>query len=306
MSRKRKTSEIDAERLRRQAAEIGALVAEQATAAGRQAVHLAEQGKEWAAPHVGAATAWAAPRVDKAWRDTVKVAAPKVEAAADKVRPAVDNAYERVVEDYLPRVQKAMHDAAEAAAGETSGSAKADKAMKAARKALAEPPKKSHGVAKTVGWALVGTAAAGTGYLLWRRTQPVDDPWAEEYWEDTTVTSPAATTDTPLGGEKTGGIKDQAAGLKEKATGAASAAKAKATDAAKSVTEKAKSSGGDEGKGTTSPQGTSGAQGTGAQDTSSAQGTSGGADSGPAAGTSGPGTTGPGTQDATTPEQDQR
>mgnify|MGYP000991280955 CR=1 FL=1 len=27
-------------------------------------------------------------------------------------------------------------------------------------------------------------AAAGAAYVVWRRSQPVEDPWAEEYWAD--------------------------------------------------------------------------------------------------------------------------
>src|SRR5690606_38514216 len=114
--------------------------------------------------------------------------------------PAVDAAHDRIVDDYLPRVQKAMHDAAEAASGSGNIKDKAGKAGKAAQKALAAKPK-SHRGAKTVGWILVGTAAAGTGYLLWRRTQPVEDPWAEEYWEDATSTpdvAPEVTTVPPV------------------------------------------------------------------------------------------------------------
>ena len=26
----------------------------------------------------------------------------------------------------------------------------------------------------------------GAAYLLWKRSQPVEDPWAEAYWEDVT------------------------------------------------------------------------------------------------------------------------
>lgn len=257
MSGKRKTIEaehvrkIDVERMRKQAAELGAiaqeqatLAAKQATLAGQHAAHLAEQGKEWATPHVEAAAAWAGPKVDKAWRETVKATAPKVEHATEAVRPVVDNAYERIVDDYLPRVQKAMHDAADAAAAAngkaaakaTKGAkaaakatksgakaAAATKAGKAARKALAEEPKKGHALGRTLGWVLVGTAAAGTGYLLWRRSQPVDDPWAEEYWEDTTVTSPATSTEPGPAGKA--GAADKA---KAAASGAATTAKEKA------------------------------------------------------------------------------
>ena len=189
MSRKHKISEVDADKVRQQAADLGHVLSEQAAKAGELATSLAGQGKVWATDVAG-------PKIDKAWRDGVKVAAPKVEAAAEKARPAVDAAHDRIVDDYLPRVQKAMHDAAEAASGKGNVKDKAGKAGKAAQKALTTKPKKHRGK-KTFGWILVGTAAAGTGYLLWRRTQPVDDPWAEEYWEDTTVTAPAEATTAP-------------------------------------------------------------------------------------------------------------
>ncbi|WP_324650186.1 hypothetical protein [Georgenia sp. H159] len=193
MSRKHKISEVDAEKVRQQAVELGHVLSEQAGKASEAAVALAEQGKVWASDV-------AAPKIDKAWRDGVKAAAPKIEAAAEKARPAVDTARDRLVDDYLPRVQKAMHDAAEAASGSGNVKDRAGKAGKAAQKALTTKPKK-HRTGKTLGWVLVGTAAAGTGYLLWRRTQPVDDPWAEEYWEDTTVTTPAEVTTAPAGVE---------------------------------------------------------------------------------------------------------
>ena len=189
MSRKHKISEVDAEKVRQHAIDLGHVLSEQAGKAGEAASSLAGQGKVWA-------TDVAAPKIDKAFRDGVKVAAPRIEAAAEKARPAVDAAHDRIVDDYLPRVQKAMHDAAEAASGSGNIKDKAGKAGKAAQKALTTKPKKNRG-AKTVGWILVGTAAAGTGYLLWRRTQPVDDPWAEEYWEDTTVTTPAEVSTAP-------------------------------------------------------------------------------------------------------------
>ena len=193
MSRKQKISEVDAEKMRQQAVDLGHVLSEQAAKAGEIAASLAEQGKVWA-------TGVAAPRLEQAWRDGVTAAGPNIKAAADKARPAVDSARDKLVDDYLPRVQKAMHDAAEAAAKESGKKGKAVKAGKAAQKALAAKPKK-RGAGKTLGWVLVGTAAAGTGYLLWRRTQPVDDPWAEEYWEDTTVTTPSEVSTAPAGTE---------------------------------------------------------------------------------------------------------
>ena len=39
---------------------------------------------------------------------------------------------------------------------------------------------------RTLGWLTVATAAAGAAYIVWKRSQPVEDPWAEEYWADST------------------------------------------------------------------------------------------------------------------------
>ena len=37
---------------------------------------------------------------------------------------------------------------------------------------------------RTLGWLTVATVAAGAAYVVWKRSQPVEDPWAEEYWAD--------------------------------------------------------------------------------------------------------------------------
>ena len=44
--------------------------------------------------------------------------------------------------------------------------------------------KSSHGGRKALGWSLAAAGAGGIAYLLWRRSRPVEDPWAEEYWVD--------------------------------------------------------------------------------------------------------------------------
>lgn len=180
-----------------------------------------------------AAADWAGPRVDKAWKRTVAVTAPKVEEATERVRPAVDDAYERLTEDYLPRVQKAMHDAAQAASGGNGISQKAGKAGAAAKEALSKPPKKSRGVAKTLGWVVVGTVAAGAGYLLWRRSQPLDDPWAEEYWNDSAAPAPTS------GQSATDKISHAAATAKDRATEAAGKVSETVKEKAEDVKEKA-------------------------------------------------------------------
>jgi len=45
---------------------------------------------------------------------------------------------------------------------------------------------KSPGVLKPLGGPAAAGAAAAGAYVVWRRSQPVEDPWAEEYWADST------------------------------------------------------------------------------------------------------------------------
>lgn len=127
---------------------------------------------------------WAAPRAEQAWKETVKVAAPKIEAASEAVRPRLDAAHEKVVSDYLPRVQKAMQEAAEAAQADGSLRDRAEKVASATSQALTEPTKKGHPVLKGFGLTALAALVGAAGYVLWRRSQPIEDPWAEEYWAD--------------------------------------------------------------------------------------------------------------------------
>lgn len=194
MSRKDK---IAAELLREQAAEASR-VAKQLAEAGKAARHLAGHGRDWATPRVDAAREWAAPRVDKAWRSGVQAAAPKVADYAQRSKGAVDVAHDRIVDDLIPKVIAAMEDAARAAKGGADElQDKAHGVLAAAEKAVAQQQKEAKSgsaLGKTLGWVLVGGAVAGAGVLIWRRTQPVDDPWAEEYWDD--AVAPGASDST--------------------------------------------------------------------------------------------------------------
>lgn len=33
-------------------------------------------------------------------------------------------------------------------------------------------------------WVVAAVVGAVVGFIAWQRTRPVDDPWAEESWED--------------------------------------------------------------------------------------------------------------------------
>lgn len=202
MSRKHHIPPIDTAELLGQASALGQTVSERAAeagkSAGKTAVDLAGKGKSWASPRIDAAVEWATPRAEQAWREGVKAAAPKIEAAADAVKPAVATAHERLVAEYLPKLVAAANAAADAAAeAATKAEARVDQRIDAIVAAAQQETRSSKGGAgKTVGWVLVGAAVAGGGYLLWKRTKPIDDPWAEEYWDD--ASTPAA-EDKPEG-----------------------------------------------------------------------------------------------------------
>lgn len=214
---------------------------DQAVEAGKLARQLADDAKDWATPRVEAAKDWAGPRVDKAWRDAVEVAAPKIADAAEKSRGAVDTAHDKLVDDVLPLVVSKMEEAAHyakdgAEKAAEAASSKADDALKTVEKVAEEQTKKKGGFRRKLGWVLVGSAVAGAGVILWRRSQPVDDPWAEEYWDD----APAAVS--PAVAEKLNDAADTAQDkvedAKHKAEDVAADAKDKAEDVAEDVKDK--------------------------------------------------------------------
>lgn len=171
------------------AATIGTALADLGHVAGDQAKLAAERAQILASEGID----WASPRVQQAWEETLRVSSD----VADRSKGAATDTRKKMEKDYIPRIQRALHEAAEAAKSDRPLGDKAREVGKVTQVALTEPTpqKKAKSTGKVFGWILVGTVAAGAGYLLWRRTQPVDDPWAEEYWDDTTVTSPAVPAD---------------------------------------------------------------------------------------------------------------
>ena len=123
------------------------------------------------------AAEWVGPRVTKAAGEVARAA----KEAQERLEPAYEEARTRVVEDYIPRAQRAAAAAQAAAQSPGTVGERAQRAAVAAREAVLAPPpapRKSHRVLKTFGW--IALAA----YIIWRRSQPVEDPWAEEYWAD--------------------------------------------------------------------------------------------------------------------------
>src|SRR3954453_5042931 len=80
--------DVDTEKIKDQAADLGAAIADEAShakgtasvAAGKAGV-AAVQAKDWTGPKVEAFGDWLLPRLEHLYKESVKAAAPKVEAA---------------------------------------------------------------------------------------------------------------------------------------------------------------------------------------------------------------------------------
>src|SRR5690554_7614449 len=103
---------LDADRLKSQAAQVGARLSDASVRAGQAAETLATQAREAALT----AKEWAAPRAEKAWREGKRAAAPKIEAAAANAIPLVDKGHDKLVDEILPKLVAAVTAAASAAA----------------------------------------------------------------------------------------------------------------------------------------------------------------------------------------------
>lgn len=167
--------------LRKHAADIRELVAVHAGSALEAAAEATKSGVKTAAPTVMRA-------VDA----TVKTATPLLDSAADsavkfteKAGTTLDRVHRDMVNDYLPRINQAVEEAAARANALAQDHAVAPAAIVVAA-VEAESVKRSRGrrCRKGIKWTLAAAGAAGVAYLLWRRAQPIEDPWAEEYWSD--------------------------------------------------------------------------------------------------------------------------
>lgn len=164
---------IDQEDLMKRAGELKDAVAVGAIKALDTASDLTRSGVETAKP-----------KVLHAAKETIKMATPMLDSAGAQAVKLTESATEKLgrfhqdmLDDYLPRINQAVEDAAAKASGVPM---KAETTIAAVEK----QPKKRHRGRKFVKWTLIGAGIAGIGYLLWRRSQPIEDPWAEEYWSD--------------------------------------------------------------------------------------------------------------------------
>ncbi len=184
------TPNFDADRVKAQAAQIRDTVAINAGRAAVRAADLAGQGLEWAAPRAQAALENAVDRATPLLQDAAdraSAAAVRAQEAAENAKPAIQEMHDRVVDDYLPRIHRAASEAAVAVAAEGDLKDRARQALDASSTALTTPtPKvrKPRRFLRALGVTALGAGLAGAGYILWKRSQPIEDPWAEEYWAD--------------------------------------------------------------------------------------------------------------------------
>lgn len=191
--------------------------------------------RAWAGPRIEDAGKRLAPvaqetaqRVNDAAHDAANKARPYMEDAADKIRPYVEDASDKVRSEYIPMVvgaASATLDDVKANSEELKKKARvaAESAKKEAMKAqkeLIKAQKKQKRKAKRkkcfITTLVVGSVAS-VGYYFWKRSQPVEDPWAEAYWEDVAVSS-----DEPTLRDS---VADAAEGLKQKVAEGATKAK---------------------------------------------------------------------------------
>ena len=173
---------FDAEKLRASSQQLRDAAAIYAGKVAVRAADLAGQGVDWAAPRAQAALHSAIEHATPA----IESAAARAQAAAAQAGPAIENAREHLVDDYLPRASLAVDQAGAALSARGSLSERARRASEASAVALTTPTRKRRKCRALRAFgltALVG-AVAGAGYILWKRSQPIEDPWAEEYWAD--------------------------------------------------------------------------------------------------------------------------
>lgn len=103
--------------------------------------------------------------------------------AAERARGAVEDLSSRVKDDYLPRAQVATDAAFKAVSGEGSVQERLERASKGVKSAMENKKKCPVKHPWLLSFVLAATAAA-VGFVVYTRTRPVEDPWAEESWED--------------------------------------------------------------------------------------------------------------------------
>lgn len=73
--------------------------------------------------------------------------------------------------------------------------------------------RKRFGVGRGIGLGLVTAGAVGAAYLLWRRSRPIEDPWAEEYWAKLTSSMDVPEVPVETAENESEGVRGAGAGV---------------------------------------------------------------------------------------------
>ena len=152
----------------RQLSDWASELSDQADTLVNRAKVYTKQGRKWAEPRLEQGKKWVEPHLKNANK---------------KLHDFSDEATTRWEDDYKKRLEAALAAAKAEAGKNTDLKSKVASVSTAATTALSEPPKKKSGL-KKLGWLVVSGATLGIGYVIWKRSKPVEDPWAEAYWEN--------------------------------------------------------------------------------------------------------------------------
>lgn len=200
-----------------QSTEFGRQVGDFADIIGKQAINLADKAKYYSEHYSKASKKWAGPKLDEAskrYHELAGEAGKRYHELADEAGKRYadlsseaskryadysSEAVNRWEKDLLPRLQAAVEAAKSEAGKDTDLRTKITNLSSETSKALTTAPKqtKTKKFGKFVGWTTVLASAAGIGYLIWKRSQPVEDPWAEAYWENIAAEDKAAAAAQP-------------------------------------------------------------------------------------------------------------
>jgi hypothetical protein len=171
-----KTASQVQDQAQKKAAELNGTAQEKATKAVDELQKIAGNAGDKASSFVDQVR----PQVE----DGLRAQGEKLSAFGEKIGPQAERFRQDLQDDYLPRARRtaettgsvvtsAVSAAVDAARGEL------DKGQDDIRKAAVKAPAKKSGRAGKV-LLVLGLAAAGAaaGYLVWKKTRPVEDPWA--------------------------------------------------------------------------------------------------------------------------------
>lgn len=116
-------------------------------------------------------------------QDTVHAQSEKLAGYADKLGPRAEKLRHEVQEDYLPRARRTASATNAVVASAVTAAVDAarkefDKGQGDIKAAYTKPVKKKGRAGKVLLLLALAGAGAAAGYVVWKRTRPVEDPWA--------------------------------------------------------------------------------------------------------------------------------